>query len=294
MNKKENRSFFHTSSFRIVLVYLVVGGFWIVFSDKLLLLFSSDIHTYLTLQTYKGTFYVFSTAVLLYFLVKGEFRRRDRIERELTASLLHQEELTRELHHRVKNNLQIIQSVFNLQKRELGSRTEGPVDEGSMRKLSLRIQTISLFHEKIYLNSTDHLVPLDAYLLEISQQYRREFENELEHIRLDFDFEESSCAIDIVQPIGFIFNELMMNAIEHGPEKTSEELLITGRLRKKGNEISLTVSNTGRNFDPEGMKEGLGYSFIRSLLVQTGGSMEFSGEGGMKIMVRVPCTEAKE
>ena len=294
MNKKENSSFFHTSSFRIVLVYLIAGGIWIVFSDQLLLFFSTDMRTYLNLQTYKGSFYVFSTAVLLYFLVKGEFRRRDRIERELTASLLHQEELTRELHHRVKNNLQIIRSVFSLQRRALESRETDPVDDGTMRKLSLRIQTLSLLHEKIYLDSTDHPVPLNAYLLEISQQYNREFGDELEHVRMDFDFEECSCAADVVQSIGFIFNELMMNAIEHGSEDISEELLISGGLRKNGREILLTIANTGQNFDPDGVKEGLGFSFIRSLLVQTGGSMEFSGEGGMKIMVRVPCTGAKE
>jgi ABC-type anion transport system duplicated permease subunit len=104
-------------------LYTLFGAFWIIFSDNILRLLSPNPQTYQYLQTYKGLFYVIATAVLLLGLVKREFHLRDVMQSRLEEALEIQERLRQELHHRVKNNLQLVQSMLSLQRNELEERT---------------------------------------------------------------------------------------------------------------------------------------------------------------------------
>jgi len=288
MGKKGNHIFSRSSSLRVVIIYVLVGTLWIFFSDKLLLFFTSDMDTYLILQTYKGTFYVISTAVMLYFLIRNEFRFRDRIERQLNTALQQQEELTRELHHRVKNNLQLVRSILNLQRRALVSKNTELNSFDLMRQISIRLQAISLFHEKIYIDGKVDRIPLNDYLLEITRQHYREFEEELKGKQVNLDLKKVLIPVTAAVPIGFIYNELIMNAVQHAFSRDSKEPVISVGLARPGNELELTVHDNGRLFSTDENKNGLGYTLIQSMLGQLNGSITVEKAEGMRITVSIP------
>lgn len=288
MDKKINHIFTHASSLRVVLRYVLVGTLWIIFSDRVLQTLAPDMGVYLIMQTYKGTFYVISTAVLLYFLIRNEFRFRDRIERQLNSALHHQEELSRELHHRVKNNLQLVRSILNLQRRALVSKDTEVRSSDLMRQLSVRLQAISLFHEKIYIDGKVDRIPLNDYLLEITRQHYREFEEELKGIQVNLDLKRVLIPVTSAVPIGFIYNELMMNAIQHAFTRESKEPIISASLVRHGREVELTVHDNGRSFDPDENGSGLGYTLIHSMLGQLNGNITAEQVEGMRITVRIP------
>lgn len=288
MDKKINHIFSRASSLRVVLIYVLAGTLWIIFSDRVLQTLAPDMSVYLIMQTYKGTFYVISTAVLLYFLIRSEFRFRDRIERQLNTALQHQEELSRELHHRVKNNLQLVRSILNLQRRALVSKDNGLKSSDLMRQLSIRLQAISLFHEKIHIDGKVDRIPLNDYLLEITRQHYREFEEELTGIQVNLDLKKVLIHVTTAVPIGFIYNELMMNAIQHAFTRESKEPFISVGLVRHGNEVELTVHDNGRLFEPDENGSGLGYTLIHSMLGQLNGSLTVEQGEGMRITVRIP------
>ena len=103
------------SVLRIVLPYLALGAAWILFSDRLLLNLIDKPQALLELSTAKGWLYVLITGSLLFALVYGELRRRAVLESKLREGIVEKETLLSELNHRVKNNLQVIASILNLE-----------------------------------------------------------------------------------------------------------------------------------------------------------------------------------
>ena len=99
----------------IVLPYFALGAVWILFSDRLLLNLTANPRAMIALSTGKGWFYVLVTSVLLFVLVYGELRRRAILETRLRQSIAEKGALLAELNHRVKNNLQIVASILNLE-----------------------------------------------------------------------------------------------------------------------------------------------------------------------------------
>ncbi|MFW6209730.1 MAG: sensor histidine kinase [Spirochaetota bacterium] len=280
------------SALRIVLIYLLFGGLWIFFSDKILLRLAADLQDYQVLQTYKGWIFVACTALLLYVLSVREFHVRDKVEANLENTVQEKDALMRELHHRVKNNLQLIMSLLNLQ------RTNSEIDEISrkiMQQLYMRVQSIAVFHEKVYHLELYSQVPLDEYIREIVNSAYYEYGEKMRAIQIELDLKEQKFTLEKALPIGLIINELLLNCLRHAfPEPPPEDARIRISLSKDHNATKLTVEDNGRGYSSTEQMEyqnsgrGLGFPLIQSLLKQVDGKIEVQNGKGTKIILWIP------
>ena len=150
---------------RIVAGYTLTASLWILFSDRLLALFP-DRQTILALSMTKGALFVLVTSLCLHILVSRELTQRGILEDELRKRLEENEALLRELHHRVKNNLQIIASFLALE-RDL---VEDEEDRGIFDDMQARIQSMALVHEQLYLAGDLGSIDLASYTESLTRE----------------------------------------------------------------------------------------------------------------------------
>lgn len=136
----------HRGPLLIVLGYLAAGILWILFSDSLVMRLIDDPQMVARVQTIKGWFYVFVTALLLYLFIARDASLREREKSEIKKLLAEQKELTREVHHRVGNNLQLINSLLSLETAEVQGREARSVVERAQK----RIEAMALVHHRSF------------------------------------------------------------------------------------------------------------------------------------------------
>ncbi len=130
---------------------------------------------------------------------------------ELSATLKERETLLQEIHHRVKNNLQVISSLVNLQLGRVLEKTSHDV----LRECQARVQAIALIHEMLY-QSKDYLhVPFPEYASRLAKNVFNTAGIASDRISLELHFEQVSLHVDKAVPCGLILNELIMNALKH-------------------------------------------------------------------------------
>jgi PAS domain S-box-containing protein len=147
----------------------------------------------------------------LYHAAQAELTRRTQVEAQLQASLQEKEVLLQEIHHRVKNNLQMVSSLLNLQARA--------VDDPHLRALlhdsRQRLQAMALIHEALYQAHDLALVPFGTYVRQLTAQLFRAYGGEARRIRLIVHADPLDLEIDKATPCGLILHELLANAFTH-------------------------------------------------------------------------------
>ncbi|MBL8968884.1 MAG: hypothetical protein JNG85_17910 [Spirochaetaceae bacterium] len=154
------------ATFRIVFWYALFASGWILFSDRLLLLFVRDPRLLLAVSTGKGWLFVLVTSLLLAALVRRELRIRDALAAELRRGLEEKEALLKEVHHRVKNNLQIVASLLNLQ----GEGVRPPEHRAALKEAEARIVAMAIAHDRLYETETINRIELSAYLAALAAE----------------------------------------------------------------------------------------------------------------------------
>ena len=192
------------------------------------------------------------------------------------------ENLLREIHHRVKNNLQITSSLMNMQKRKLTSKAAITALENSQS----RISAIALTHQKIYQDKDSKAVNLCEYLNDLMAHTKK--------ISSSFSYKiecpELSIDLDRAVPLALIISELANNAVKHAyPDSTKYNELIIKVSRLSEEEVSLTIHDNGKglseNFDIE-KAEGIGFEIIRALCRQISAKLSYeSNDKGTKFNV---------
>lgn len=171
--------------------------------------------------------------------------------RELSLSLQEKELLLREIHHRVKNNLQIISSLLSLQMKKIYD----PLAKEALRTSLSRIRSISLIHEKLYL--TGQQLPsndLGTYLQDLAEEIFRLHSISPDRIRLHLDLAIVQIDFDRLIHLALIFNELLTNTFKHAFTLT-ESGDVTIRLRQKVDQVILTVQDNGKGLPDEFLLE---------------------------------------
>ena len=196
------------------------------------------------------------------------------LEHERNAVLL------KELHHRVKNNLQVIYSLLNLQKRR--SKNKESID--LILALQNRIQTIALVHNNLFQSDEMEFVQLDTYvktLVEhLSQMYAQEDENRVE-IHFDIDA-QIKLRFERIGTFGLIINEIVSNAFKYAfVEHVNGKLWI--EIRQKGAEVYVEIEDNGSGLVTEiNQKSNLGMRLIRILSEQMGATYTLNQSRGIK------------
>jgi two-component sensor histidine kinase len=172
--------------------------------------------------------------------LQHEIQERRRAEREILSALNEKQVLLKEIHHRVKNNMQIVCSIFRLQ---LG-KIKDPQAAGILRDSQNRISAMALIHKTLYQPKDQSSIYFEEYIKELASSIFDSYEVDSERITLRTDLESVAMDIDTVTPCGLILNELITNSIKYAfPAGRKGEILIT--FRREGDDFFLGVSDNG-------------------------------------------------
>jgi two-component sensor histidine kinase len=212
-------------------------------------------------------------------VVTYDLTERKQAEEQVKTSLREKEVLLQEIHHRVKNNLQIVSSLLYLQ----STRTEHPEAISALRESRDRVKSMALIHERLY--QSPNLASIDAgeYVRSLVSDLRRSYMTEESSVQLTVKIDEIHLGISEAIPCGLIINELVSNALKHAfPDGREGEITI--QLQRAGaNQIALTVSDSGVGL-PEQVDfrkaPSLGLTLISSLVDQLDGAIELDRSKG--------------
>ena len=209
-------------------------------------------------------------------LVKEVLERRF-VESELKQSLKEKDILFKEIHHRVKNNLQIISSLLNLQSRKI--RDSEAV--ASFNESKNRIRSIATLHEELYRSKDLSRIDFTAYMRNIAKYLLHSYGAGGGYINFVMEAESTYLDLNAAIPCALIVNELVSNAITHGfprgreePEHPRGEIRID--FKRRGDSYCLSVSNNGARFPQDLDIESsntLGLELVSSLSRQLGGKL---------------------
>lgn len=221
----------------------------------------------------KETPYIRRDVHNLQLLVEGMWQIICKKESELKvrASLREKETLLREVHHRVKNNMQVISSLLNLQIEYI----HDPEDLSLIRHSMERVRSMAYVHEHLYRSDNLSRINFAAYIEYLGDRlfkaygcdHRIEFITNLEPIEL---------SIDQALPCGLIVNELITNAINHAFPKffAGDNRFVKVQLFREGENVVLKVQDNGVGYDPDAKSEGsLGLTLVETLVSQLGGTI---------------------
>ncbi len=198
----------------------------------------------------------------------GETARR-RAQRQTLQSLKEKELLLKEIHHRVKNNLQVIISLLNLQSR----RTDDLVAREVIRESQARVQSIALFHEKLYRSQDLAHVGSTEYVRDLVANVVRAMGRG--EVRWTVSGDDRPLGVDQAVPCGLIVNELVSNALKHAfPEGRAGTIAVS--LTFAGSSWRLVVEDDGVGLPPGGERSrtrSLGLELVATLAEQLGGEL---------------------
>ena len=204
---------------------------------------------------------------------------------ELEISLNEKVVLLREVHHRVRNNFQIIISLLSLQSRSIGDEKVTQ----AMKESQNRIQAMSFVHEKLYTSADLARIDLEPYVKYMASQLFRLFAVHPGTISLITDVKNIFVDINTAIPLGLVINELVSNSLKHAfPEGRKGQITISIHNDQKG--LTLTYEDNGVGFS-EGFDwqttDSLGFRLIRGLIDQLNGTIEQEPFEGTRFTIRV-------
>lgn len=207
--------------------------------------------------------------------------RKDLEEKNLRlkAALSEKEVLLKEIHHRVKNNLQIINSLINMQLRKTGNPETATV----LEDVKNRVNSITLIHEKLYKSENLSGIDFCEYISTLTKQLLMTYQGRTANTRLNLDISDICLEIDQAIPCALIINELATNAMKHAFPK-GRQGRVTVALKTSGTgKLRLTVADNGiglpADFDVDNL-ETLGIQIIKALVTQLRGVLQVNGSKG--------------
>lgn len=210
---------------------------------------------------------------------------RNRNEQTIRSALKEKEVLLQEVHHRVKNNLQVVSSLLSMQERK--------VDDESVRKVFResrnRIHSMALIHEHLYGSESLSRVEFDRYVRDFADVLYRSYRADRTRVRLKTELESLELGLDTAVPCALILNELISNALKHAfPDGRRGEIEVA-LSQRPDRSITLCVSDDGVGVpDDVGFwnTKSLGWKLVRTLVRQLDGEVEIGGPPGTRICVR--------
>lgn len=208
--------------------------------------------------------------------------------RERTALAEERQVLIREVHHRVKNDLQFISSMLNMQERRLGDTPA----TGALEDCRGRIQTIALIHESMYQSEDLVSLPLSKDIRSLAASVVRVSHKPPGTVALEIETpDEITLDVDRAIPCGLILNELMTNALKHAfPGGRTGTLRVVLR-RENERQAALIVEDDGVGMPAEveqPARNSMGFRLVRAFAEQLGGELRVSRTPGTSVGVYFP------
>jgi two-component sensor histidine kinase len=205
----------------------------------------------------------------------------------------------KEIHHRIKNNLQIISSLLDLQAEKF--EDENVIE--AFREGQNRVISMSLIHEELYKGGGTDKLDFSAYLKKLAENLFKTYNLSGKNISLSLDLEEDTFLdIDTAVPLGIIVNELVSNSLKHAfPEDKAGKIRIKLCREERNCDthkslFSLTISDDGKGL-PEYLElefvESLGMQLVNILVDQLDGELELKRAQGTEFTIKFKVTEKR-
>jgi len=212
---------------------------------------------------------------------------RRQAEERLRASLGEKEMLLREIHHRVKNNMQAISGILQLE----ASQVSDPAAQDAFEAVVQRIQAMARLHEQLYGAEDLRRIDLPSYFADLGQDLGALRTGA--RIGIEVEIAPLSCDMDVAMPLGLIANELVTNSLKHAfPDGRTGTIQI--RLDRDGDAVLFQVSDDGVGSDTGERAKGLGKRLIEALAMQLQAEMSVERVGGYRARFRLPGDRFKE
>ncbi|MEW6469239.1 MAG: PAS domain S-box protein [Bacteroidota bacterium] len=212
-------------------------------------------------------------------------------EEKIKQSLKEKEVLLKEVHHRVKNNLQVISSILNLQ----SSYVKDKNTLAMLKESQNRIKSMAFIHESLYQTKDFSRINFSEYVSNLTQNLVHSYEVMEGKIELDLDIDPIFLNLDQSIPCGLIINELISNSLKYA-FRGRKRGKITVRIKSRGERISMLISDNGvglpkkvdfRNTD------SLGLQLVVTLTEQIGGAIKLDRKKGTKFAISFKQRQTK-
>ena len=223
--------------------------------------------------------------------VARDITDRKSAENRIKASLKEKEILLKEIHHRVKNNLQVISGLLNLQAYHVKGKKAKEVYKESQN----RVITMALIHEELYQAKDLSSIGFADYIRHLTSNLFSSYGIDREKVQLNLNMDSTSMVVDTAIPLGLIVNELVSNALQHAFPDSGIGVVSVDFGRKDDGEFTLVVSDDGIGL-PEKVDhtktKTLGLQLVNILVEQLGGRIDLiRGEG---TTFTISCREYRE
>lgn len=224
------------------------------------------------LTTTEGTF-VLSSVV--------DITERKRAVDQMRASLREKETLLREVHHRVKNNLQVITSLINLQAQQI----EDASVRAALEECKARVQSIALIHENLYQSNDYARVPFAQYARTLAEMVLFALQPALSDVEVLYELGDVVLPVDQAIPCGLILTELITNAVKHAfPSGRAGKLTIA--MTSADKRVELVVKDDGIGLpdsEPSTESRTVGMQLVRALADQLEATLNIDGRCGTTV-----------
>ncbi|WP_420316693.1 tetratricopeptide repeat protein [Ekhidna sp.] len=222
----------------------------------------------------RNIFIAVATVILLVAILLFTFFRQKR------KSLAEKELLLKEIHHRVKNNLQVISSLLNLQADSL----ESDVAKDAVKEGQNRVKSMALIHQKLYSAEDVRGVDVQDYLENLSKELFKAFGVDEEKINWKVNTNGLKLDIDTIIPLGLIINELITNSIKYAFDD-NENGTLEIHMKEEGDSLNVTVADSGKGLDENALQNSnaFGWKMIQSLSRKLKAEVNVNAENGTRV-----------
>lgn len=245
-----------------------------------------------------GTFKIVSCVGVPFLNEKGEVYRIDGVvqdvtdvvqnEEKLKDSLTEKEFLIKELHHRVKNNLQVISSLLRLQ----AELYDDPILKSCLTESRNRIHSMASVHNLLYRSEDLGSIDFGHYVKKLTDDLGMSYFGSTRNIAVQFDIDEVNIQLEKAIPLGILMNELISNAFKHAFTEMDNALLqIRFDNIEDGLKITLIDNGVGFDSEREERRDSLGMNLVDSLAEELNGDVAYrSSPAGTTVELKIPLT----
>ena len=223
-----------------------------------------------------------SLVFILFAIVLYRLNKKINAQKNLISKALSEKDiLLREIHHRVKNNLQVISSLLNLQSRHL----EDGKAQVALKEGQNRVRSMALIHQKLYQEDNLTGIHVQDYLTRLTRNLFASYNVNVDRVQLDLAIDNLNIDVDTLIPLGLIVNELITNALKYAfPEDQHGTIVV--RLSEENGHLWLRVHDDGIGLDEhrrDKLESSFGYQMINVFTSQLDADLRVRSEKGTQV-----------
>jgi two-component sensor histidine kinase len=224
----------------------------------------------------------------LSFFIYLLYRKNNKIieqQKRLNTALSDKDILLREIHHRVKNNLQVVSSLLNLQSNYISDNVAlAAINEGKNR-----VSSMALIHQNLYQENNLTSINSKEYFDNLIENLFDSYNIEEENIDLSKDIDDLDIDVDTMIPLGLIVNELVSNALKHAFKGNHQKGHLSVRLKEENNVLNLSISDNGVGMSENHFlsSDSFGNKMIRAFLQKLNAEIKVINDNGTSVSLQI-------